>query len=175
MWLIWQCSYPEMFSIKCVTKDHAFVMQRLLAQSPASRIKPQAHPVLTSQAEVPCFSIFCASMAAYFMGCHIRKAPPKHALKVASGSVTPISVPATCTTRHTRISSGLTHATFADPELSHSSKVFDVDVNVHQRLRAATSKSVRIPQHSMYCIILSISIKRSTLPSLHCSTAVNGS
>ena len=55
-----------------------------------------AHPVLTSQAEVPCCSIFSASMAAYFMGCHIRKAPPKQALKVASGSVTPISVPATC-------------------------------------------------------------------------------
>ena len=35
----------------------------------------RAHPVLTSQAEVPCCSIFCASMAAYFMGCHIRKAP----------------------------------------------------------------------------------------------------
>lgn len=56
----------------------------------------RAHPVLTSQAEVPWRSIFCASMAAYFMGCHIRKAPPKHALKVASGSVMPISVPATC-------------------------------------------------------------------------------
>ncbi len=31
-----------------------------------------------------------------FMGCHMRKAPPKQALKVASGSVTPCSVPATC-------------------------------------------------------------------------------
>jgi hypothetical protein len=38
--------------------------------------------------------IFSASMAAYFMGCHIRKAPPKQAENVASGSVTPISVPA---------------------------------------------------------------------------------
>jgi hypothetical protein len=56
----------------------------------------RTHPVLTSQAEVPWRSIFSASMAAYFMGCHIRKAPPKHALKVASGSVMPISVPATC-------------------------------------------------------------------------------
>ena len=31
------------------------------------------------------------------MGCHSRKAPPKQALKVASGSVMPCSVPATCT------------------------------------------------------------------------------
>jgi len=31
-----------------------------------------------------------------FMGCHMRKAPPKQALNVASGSVTPCSVPATC-------------------------------------------------------------------------------
>ncbi len=61
-----------------------------------SVVKGSAHPVLTSQAEVPCCSIFWASMAAYFMGCHMRKAPPKQALKVASGSVTPISVPATC-------------------------------------------------------------------------------
>ncbi len=52
--------------------------------------------MLTSQARVPCCSIFSASMLAYFMGCHIRKAPPKQALKVASGSVTPCSVPATC-------------------------------------------------------------------------------
>ena len=52
--------------------------------------------MLTSQAEVPCCCIFSANIAAYFMGCHIRKAPPKQALKVASGSVTPISVPATC-------------------------------------------------------------------------------
>ncbi len=59
-------------------------------------VEKRAHPVLTSQAEVPCCSIFWASMAAYFMGCHMRKAPPKQALKVASGSVTPISVPATC-------------------------------------------------------------------------------
>ena len=57
---------------------------------------PPVQPVLTSQAWVPCWAILSASMAAYFMGCHMRKAPPKQALKVASGSVTPSSVPATC-------------------------------------------------------------------------------
>lgn len=65
--------------------------------------------MLTSQAEVPCCSIFSASMAAYFMGCHIKKAPPKQALKVASGSVTPISVPATCTPPECHISEGTQH------------------------------------------------------------------
>lgn len=34
------------------------------------------------------------------MGCHSRKAPPKQALKVASGSVMPCSVPATYTAAH---------------------------------------------------------------------------
>lgn len=57
--------------------------------------RPPVQPVLTSQALVPCCAIFSASMLAYFMGCHMRKAPPKQALKVASGSVTPSSVPAT--------------------------------------------------------------------------------
>ena len=57
---------------------------------------PPVQPVLTNHALVPCSSIFSASMEAYFMGCHNRKAPPKHALKVASGSVMPCSVPATC-------------------------------------------------------------------------------
>jgi len=61
---------------------------------------PPVHPVLTSQALVPCWSIFSANMEAYFMGCHSRKAPPKQALKVASGSVMPCSVPATCTAAH---------------------------------------------------------------------------
>lgn len=56
---------------------------------------PPVHPVFTSQAVVPCCAIFSASIDAYFMGCHMRKAPPKQALKVASGSVTPCSVPAT--------------------------------------------------------------------------------
>ena len=48
-----------------------------------------------SHAVAPWRSILCASMAAYFVGCHTMKAEPKHAEKVASGSVTPISVPAT--------------------------------------------------------------------------------
>lgn len=34
-------------------------------------------------------------MLAYFMGCHMRNTPPKQAENVASGSVTPSSVPAT--------------------------------------------------------------------------------
>lgn len=49
-----------------------------------------------SHAVVPCCCIFSASMLAYFIGCHMRNAAPKQALKVASGSFTPISVPAIC-------------------------------------------------------------------------------
>ena len=48
-----------------------------------------------------------------FMGCHMRKAPPKHALNVASGSVTPCSVPATC-----RKCKHLDTATYSTHELS---------------------------------------------------------
>ena len=51
--------------------------------------------MLISHAVVPWRSIFSASMAAYLVGCHTMKAEPKQAEKVASGSVTPISVPAT--------------------------------------------------------------------------------
>ena len=50
---------------------------------------PISHPVLINQAVVPWPCILSASMAAYFMGCQARKAAPKQALKVASGSVTP--------------------------------------------------------------------------------------
>ena len=71
-------------------------MSALASAHTARKASPAgAHPVLTSQAVVPWWPIFSASMDAYFMGCHIRNAPPKHALNVASGSVTPTSVPAT--------------------------------------------------------------------------------
>ena len=36
-----------------------------------------------------------ASSSAYFVGCHTMNGAPKQAENVASGSVTPISVPAT--------------------------------------------------------------------------------
>ena len=71
-----------------------------MAATRCSAYLPPVQPVLTSQALVPCWSIFSASMEAYFMGCHKRKAPPKQALKVASGSVIPCSVPATCRACH---------------------------------------------------------------------------
>jgi hypothetical protein len=56
---------------------------------------PPLHPVLTSQARAPCFFIFSASNSAYLLGCQTRKGPPKHGEKVADGSFTPTSVPAT--------------------------------------------------------------------------------
>jgi hypothetical protein len=56
---------------------------------------PDVHPVLTSQTAVPWRATFSASMDAYLVGCQTMKAEPKQAEKVASGSVTPISVPAT--------------------------------------------------------------------------------
>ncbi len=62
---------------------------------------PAVQPVFSSQAVVPCCCILSASILAYFMGCHMRKAAPKHALKVASGSTTPTSVPAICVKTHT--------------------------------------------------------------------------
>ena len=57
---------------------------------------PPDQPVLTSHPVAPCFCIFSASMAAYLVGCSIMKAAPKHAEKVACGSLMPSSVPATC-------------------------------------------------------------------------------
>src|SRR6516225_8840023 len=56
---------------------------------------PPLQPVFTSQTLDlwPC--IFSAKSPAYFMGCQTRKGPPKHGEKVACGSVTPTSVPAT--------------------------------------------------------------------------------
>lgn len=56
---------------------------------------PPDQPVLTSHAVALCFCIFSASMAAYCVGCSMINAAPKQAEKVALGSLTPTSVPAT--------------------------------------------------------------------------------
>ena len=56
---------------------------------------PPLQPVFTSQTRALCCFIFAASSSAYLLGCHTRKGPPKQAEKVACGSVTPTSVPAT--------------------------------------------------------------------------------
>lgn len=55
--------------------------------------------MLTSHPVAPCFCILSASIAAYFVGCSIMKAAPKQAEKVACGSLTPSSVPATWSPR----------------------------------------------------------------------------
>ena len=60
---------------------------------------PPVQPVFTSQAVAPCLFILSASMAAYFVGCSMMKAAPKQAEKVAVGSFTPSTVPATCITK----------------------------------------------------------------------------
>ena len=56
---------------------------------------PPVHPVLTSHTRAWCRAIFSPSIAAYRPGGSGRNGAPKHALKVALGSVTPFSVPAT--------------------------------------------------------------------------------
>jgi hypothetical protein len=56
---------------------------------------PPLQPVLTSQTLAPCCFIFWARSSAYLDGCQTRNGPPKQGEKVASGSVTPTSVPAT--------------------------------------------------------------------------------
>ena len=56
---------------------------------------PPVHPVLTSQTRASCFEIRSPSMRAYTPGWRGRNGAPKHAEKVACGSVTPRSVPAT--------------------------------------------------------------------------------
>src|SRR5687767_13177082 len=56
---------------------------------------PPLHPVLISHTFDLCCSRSLPSISAYFVGGHTRKTAPKHALKVACGSVTPRSVPAT--------------------------------------------------------------------------------
>jgi hypothetical protein len=50
---------------------------------------PPFHPVLMSHALASCAFIFSASMVAYLTGCHTKKGAPKHAEKVAWGSVMP--------------------------------------------------------------------------------------
>ena len=51
--------------------------------------------MLTSQTVAPCVASFSPSILAYTPGCLGRKGAPKQAEKVAVGSVTPRSVPAT--------------------------------------------------------------------------------
>lgn len=56
---------------------------------------PPLQPVLTSHAWLPFLAILSASSSAYLVGCQTMNAAPKQAENVASGSFTPISVPAT--------------------------------------------------------------------------------
>ena len=56
---------------------------------------PPLHPEFTIHACALCFSSLSLSSSAYLVGQRVRNAAPKHALKVALGSVIPRSVPAT--------------------------------------------------------------------------------
>src|SRR6516225_6403819 len=56
---------------------------------------PPLQPVLISQTRALCCFILAASSSAYLLGCQTRNGPPKHGEKVADGSFTPTSVPAT--------------------------------------------------------------------------------
>src|SRR5688572_14798245 len=56
---------------------------------------PPLQPVLISHTFDLCSWSKLPSISAYLVGCHTRNTAPKHALKVACGSVTPRSVPAT--------------------------------------------------------------------------------
>ena len=56
---------------------------------------PPVHPVFTSHTRAPCRAILSPSILAYTVGWSGRNGAPKQALKVAVGSVTPASVPAT--------------------------------------------------------------------------------
>src|SRR5687768_1027091 len=56
---------------------------------------PPLQPVLISHTFDLCSLSSLPSISAYLVGCHTRNTAPKHALKVACGSVTPRSVPAT--------------------------------------------------------------------------------
>ena len=51
--------------------------------------------MFTSQTFALCLRSLSASSSAYLAGCQTRNGAPKHGENVASGSVTPISVPAT--------------------------------------------------------------------------------
>src|SRR5712691_7056847 len=56
---------------------------------------PPVQPVFTSHTRAWCFAIRSPSILAYTFGLSGRNGAPKHVLKVAFGSVTPFSVPAT--------------------------------------------------------------------------------
>jgi hypothetical protein len=56
---------------------------------------PPDHPVLINQALALNFFYFSANISAYTVGCNGKKAAPKQAEKVGTGSTIPISVPAT--------------------------------------------------------------------------------
>src|SRR6185503_10601724 len=56
---------------------------------------PPVQPVLTSHTREPYFAMRSPSCFAYTLGLSGRNGAPKHVLKVALGSVTPVSVPAT--------------------------------------------------------------------------------
>ena len=59
------------------------------------RLPVPFQPVFTRYTLAPDFSTLSASMAAYTEGSRGRKGSPKQVEKVGTGSVTPISVPAT--------------------------------------------------------------------------------
>jgi hypothetical protein len=74
-------------------EDRARVLELMRLPTPWP---PPLQPVLTSQALANrALAIFAASSSAYLVGCQTMNAAPKHAENVASGSFTPISVPAT--------------------------------------------------------------------------------
>ena len=56
---------------------------------------PRLQPVFTSQHCTPCCAILSPNMEAYTFGASGRNGAPKQVEKVAFGSVTPRSVPAT--------------------------------------------------------------------------------
>lgn len=56
---------------------------------------PPDHPVFISHTLVLCNLTFFASISAYKVGCNGKKASPKQAEKVGTGSLIPYSVPAT--------------------------------------------------------------------------------
>src|SRR5512143_1528404 len=56
---------------------------------------PPVPPVFTSHTAAWCLAIFSPRAFEYTVGCRGRNGAPKQVLKVAFGSVTPFSVPAT--------------------------------------------------------------------------------
>ncbi|KPC97612.1 hypothetical protein LR69_04163 [Geobacillus sp. BCO2] len=55
---------------------------------------PPVQPVLTKKTRTLCSAIFCPSISAYSTAGRGKNGAPKHVENVASGSVTPRSVPA---------------------------------------------------------------------------------